>query len=64
MMTWRKPEDEPHGGPHAPPPPPHIRHGRPPHEHLYNACEVILANIAEVGDRLAAIERQIGRANQ
>lgn len=61
MMNWRKPHEDPHGGPHAPPPPPHIRQGKPPHEHLYDACEAILANMEELSNRLASIERQIGR---
>ncbi len=63
MMTWSKPQEEPHAGPHAPPPPhAHSRHGKPPHEHIYDACEAILANMRELSDRLAAIERQIARA--
>lgn len=61
MMNWRKPQEDLHAGPHAPPPPPHIRHGKPPHEHIYDACEAILANMQEISDRMAAIERQIGR---
>jgi hypothetical protein len=60
MMNWRKPHEQPHAGPHAPPP--HVRHGKPPHEHLYDACEAILANMQELSDRMASIERQMARA--
>jgi len=63
MMTWRRPtEDTLHNGPHAPPPP--FRHGKPPHEHLYEACEAIMTNIQELSDRLAALERKIAASGR
>lgn len=67
MMTWRRPtEDNPlHNGPHAPPPPyAHFRHGKPPHEHLYEACEAIITNLQELSDRLAALEAQIAASGR
>lgn len=62
MITWQKPPEDSHPGRHEPPPPPHAHfwHGRPPHEHLYEACETILMNLHEVGERLAAIEQRLG----
>lgn len=65
MITWQKPPEDPHAGPHAAPPPPHAHfwHGKPPHEHIYEACEAILVNMQELGDRLTAIEGHLGRVD-
>lgn len=62
MTTWQKPPEGPETGPHPhhQPPPAHFWHGKPPHEHLYDACEAILANQHELSDRLTAIEHQLG----
>jgi hypothetical protein len=63
VATWERPPEAPHAGAHGVPPPHHAHfwHGKPPHEHLYAACEAILMNMQELSERLAAIEQRLGR---
>ena len=58
MNTWQRPPGVLSAGPRGVPPPPpgHFWDGKPPHEHLYDACEVILAKLDELQERVAAME--------